>query len=73
MSAVEISELSPAGEPAAAGHRPRTWAYVGVVAGLAGVIGIQASGFIDAAYAEGVAVTRWRSRTAWPTSAPPSS
>ncbi|MBM4541058.1 hypothetical protein GS463_18795 [Rhodococcus hoagii] len=55
MSAVEISELSPAGEPAAAGHRPRTWAYVGVVAGLAGVIGIQASGFIDAAYAEGVA------------------
>lgn len=36
-------------------RRPRTWAYCGVVAGLAGIVGIQASGMIDAAYTESVA------------------
>ncbi|RVW08474.1 hypothetical protein EGT67_16285 [Prescottella agglutinans] len=53
MSAVEVSPNETA--PVASERRSRVWAYCGVVAGVAGVVGIQASGMIDAAYTENVA------------------
>ncbi|QCQ93335.1 hypothetical protein [Rhodococcus sp. SGAir0479] len=53
MSTVDLSDTAQA--VSVATRRPRTWAYCGAVAGLAGIVGIQASGLIDAAYAENVA------------------
>lgn len=53
MSTVDLSAADDV--VVVAKRRPRTWAYCGLVAGLAGVVGIQASGLIDAAYTEGVA------------------
>lgn len=54
MSTVEISE-SHVGQPIQGGG-PTLWALVGALAGLAGIVGIQASSTIDAVYvSEGVA------------------